>query len=95
MAANKPIAEYTKDPSALLDYILDWAGSFPSGDSLSSSVVTADAGITVESQTVSGLKHTVWLSGGTVGSSYLVVCEVTSAGGRRDQRTLRITVADR
>jgi hypothetical protein len=90
-----PLAELLKDPAAILDYAVDWSGALPAGDTIASAAATADAGITVQSHSYSGQTHTIWLSGGTAGSSYLVTSEVTTAAGRKDQRTLRITVEDR
>jgi hypothetical protein len=38
---------------------------------------------------------TVWLSGGTVDTDYNVVNTIVTAGGRTDQRTIRVKVVNR
>lgn len=90
-----PLAELLKDPQAVLDYAIDWAGVLPAGDTITSATVSADAGITVASNSASGQVHTIWLSGGTAGSSYLVTSQITTAQGRTDHRTIRVTIEDR
>lgn len=95
MSANKPLAEYLKDPVATIDFSVDWSGILPAGDNISSAIATAESGLTVASHSFSGQLHTIWLTGGTAGTTYLVTSEVTSAAGRRDRRTIRITVVER
>lgn len=96
-----PIAAYSKDPADRRDYSLDWAalGLLPAGDSISASTWTADAGITVESAgqfapTFTTTKTTVWLSGGTDGTSYNVTNRITTTAGRIVERTIKVLVAN-
>lgn len=86
---------YVKDPSATLDYAFDWSSWLASGDSIASATVTADTGLTVASTSVSSSSVTAWLSGGEAGSLYRVVCQVTTEGGRTDERTMQIEVTQR
>ena len=87
--------QYTKDPSAVLDYVFDWTGWLGSGETISSRVVTVDTGLTKDSDSESSGKVTVWLSGGTAGINYKVACKITTSAGRTDERTLWIRVVDR
>lgn len=97
-----------KDPSAVLDYVFDWApltngraGAtsdwLASGETISSKTVTAESGITVDSSSItdSSTSVTVWLSSGTAGSNYLVTCRIVTSGGRTDERSIRLLVRQR
>lgn len=77
---------YTKDPNATLDYVWNWT-PWLEGDTITSHSVIAPAGITVDSTTTDGKAVTVWLSGGQIGGAYDVVCRITTALGRTDDRT--------
>ena len=92
-----------KDPSAVLDYLFDFAaltngnGSndyLGVGETILTKTIVADAGITVDSSAIvntsTGVQ--VWLSGGTDGATYNVTCRITTSGSRTDDRTLKIRV---
>ena len=85
---------YIKDPQARLDYAVDWS-LWLSGDTIASVAWTVPAGLTMESQSHTATVATVWLAGGEVGATYTVVCEVTTAAGRTDDRTLEIICVQR
>jgi hypothetical protein len=88
-----PIATYVKDPNATLDYTVDWA-AWLSGvsDTLASVAWTVPAGLTQVAVSNSTTSATIFLSGGTAGNSYDVVCRVTTAASqaRINDRTIRI-----
>jgi hypothetical protein len=101
---------FIKDPQAILDYKFDWASNtngggadiddwLAAGETIASFVMTADAGITVESSssTDTNTSVTVWLSGGQVGKTYEVACRITttSTPARVDERTIAIEVRNR
>ena len=91
--------EVTKDPSADLDYQLDWTLSLGT-DTITESTWSAPAasGLVAHDGAVDGAgkKTTIWLSGGNGGTSYyLVTNHITTAAGREDERSLRVTVVDR
>lgn len=92
-----PTTLWRKDPDARLDWAFDWAsdGWLDDGETISSYTVTAEAGITVDSDNEAAGIVTVWLSGGTVGVSYDVACRITTSDGRVDERTITIRVQDR
>lgn len=98
--------KFIKDPSAVLDYKFDFAkntnqGSgtdwLASGETISSHTITPDSGITVDSSALSdsNTSVTVWLSGGTAGTTYDVNCEITTSASRTDQRTMKIICRER
>ena len=92
-----------KDPSAVLDYVFDWTEWLATGETIAVDsetgkkliTITADTGITVDSSTEDDGKVTVWLSGGTVGTTYRVECLIVTTAGRTDERSLWITVQER
>jgi len=98
--------KFEKDPNAVLDYKWDWAALtnengtsdwLGSGETISSKTVTADTGLIVDSSSLTDANTSVtaWLSGGTVGVEYNVVCHITTSDARQDDRTIRIVVVQR
>lgn len=86
---------YRKDPDAVLDYTWDWSDWLPSGDTITAVSAVATTGITVANQTNTTTGHTIWLSGGTEGNEYTVTSRVTTAGGRTDDRSIKVRVEQR
>ena len=87
--------QYTKDPSAILDWAFDWTDWLAAAETITDHTITADTGITVDSSTESDGKIIVWLSGGTAGINYKVACLIATSAGRTDERTIWIKVVDR
>lgn len=65
---------FTKNLSSSLDYAFDWSDWSP----IASYTITADAGITVLGDYEINNTVTVLLSGGTVGETYDITCEITT-----------------
>lgn len=85
-----------KDPDAVLDYAFDWSTWLGrGGDTIDSHVVTAPAGITLNSSTSTTTMVTAWLSGGAVGVTYAVACRIVTTQGRVDDRTMFVSVRQR
>lgn len=84
-----------KDPDAVLDFPFDWSEWLASGETISSQVITTEAGITKDSDTEASGIVAVWLSGGTAGNSYEVACRITTSAARTDERTILVKVVDR
>ena len=86
-----------KDPQAVLDYAFTWAAWLAAAETISSFTVTVPTGITLASPAPAQAAGVVtfWLSGGTVGTAYKVVCHITTNQGRQDDRTMTIKVVDR
>lgn len=81
---------FTKDPEAIVDYEVDWS-TWLGSDTLASSTWMAPSGITVTSSTgFTTTKATIWLSGGTNGSDYVLTNTITTAGGRTEDETVVI-----
>jgi hypothetical protein len=84
-----PVIE--KIDTSVLDYSFDWRKWLtPISDSISSFTVTADDGITIDSESQLNGIVTVFISGGTSGITYDVTCKITTDDGRIDSRTIKI-----
>lgn len=102
-------SEVIKDPDSVLDYVFDWApltnardGAvsdwLAAGETITSGyTVTVDSGLTKDSdaRSDSNTSVTVWLSGGTAGTDYEVVCHIVTSSAREDDRTLTVKCRER
>ena len=85
---------FIRDPNARLDFGIRWS-EWLAGDEIESADWTVPAGLTKEAESHSGDTAYVWLSGGTAGSTYPVMCRIETVGGRIDDRTIQIIVKER
>lgn len=85
---------YVKDPSAILDYSINWSSWLVAGDTIVTSTWTAETGITIDDDSNTTTATTVWLSGGTAGESYDVTNHIVTDDGREDDRTITILVRE-
>ena len=96
-----------KDPGDVLDYKFDFApltnsqtGAnsdwLESGETISTATVTVDSGLTKDSDSITDTNTsvTVWLSGGTAGEKYKVLCEIVTSAGRTKQKTMMIKMTN-
>ncbi|MFD4474694.1 hypothetical protein ACFWPU_01055 [Streptomyces sp. NPDC058471] len=86
---------WEKDPGAVLDWGFDWSNWLSAAEEISSATVTVDSGLTKNSQSNTVNTVTVWLAGGTSGTTYQVNCRITTNQGRTDERTIGIRLTDR
>jgi hypothetical protein len=88
---------FIKDPSALLEYSWDWSAWLAEvADTISSASVSVPAGLTaVGSPVVGEAVVTQRVSGGTADGSYTLVCQITTASGLVDERSIFLTVSQR
>jgi len=86
--------QFTKDPNAVLDYQVNWA-AWLGADTISTSAWTVPAGLTKGAEANTTTTTTVWLSSGTAGSVYTVTNRIVTAGGRTEDRSFEIRVAER
>ena len=82
-----------KQANATLDYGFDWT-SWLNGDTIAGSVWAVETGLTKGAESISADRRftSVFLSGGTAGSTYLVTNTITTGTGRSDSRTFRCRV---
>lgn len=86
---------FGKDPSAELDYSVDWV-TWLAGDTIANSSWTVSAtSLVIITDVNTTTSATVWLSGGVAGKRYLVTNTIITVGGRTDQRTLIINGTDK
>lgn len=83
-----------KDPNAVIDYEIDWSKWLRGDDIVVTSEWIVPAGITMDSESSDATTTTVWLSGGTAGSSYSLTNRITTAQGRTQDRTITIRVKE-
>jgi hypothetical protein len=98
--ANSYVKSYVKDPTARLDYTWDWSDWLADIDDTMSTAtpptVTLPDGLTAaDPLVVDGPFVTQRVEGGTLESTYQMVCQITTAGGLIDQRTIYLTIKDR
>jgi hypothetical protein len=99
------LATLLKDPSAKLDYTIDFGGWLEETETITGTPTwsRAPTGITISggsyAPTVSsdGKRVTVWLEGGSAGVTYTITVEITTSNNpaRIDQRSFRVQVEDR
>lgn len=86
----------TKTPAARLDYAWDWAPWLTEvGDTLSAATVAVPDGLTAVGLPVVGDGVvTQRVSGGVVGATYELVCQITTVGGLIDEKTIDLTIVE-
>lgn len=86
--------DYFQDPNETLDYEFNFAAELGT-DTISTVDYVLPDGMTEGSSSNTTTTATVFLSGGTAGSTYRVTCRITTAGGRTHDKTIVILVGDR
>lgn len=89
----------TMDPDAVLDWTFSWTAWLTEGDTITTATVTDTTGTPVPAITIGAVTHdetsvAVWLSAPT-GHAARVTCRITTAAGRTDDRTLRLSISHR
>lgn len=86
-----------KDPSAVLDYYIDWTSWLTGTDAIATSTWTCTStAITISTATAHGTATTtVWLTGGSDGEVYDVTNHVVTSASRTEDRTIQFTVLQR
>jgi hypothetical protein len=88
---------YIKDPSAKLDYQVDWSSWLAASETISTSTWVVQSGITQTTPSPSNTTTTatIWLSGGTAGTEYTITNHIVTNQGREDERSFVVNVQDR
>ena len=81
----------SKDPDELLDYQVSWVKGL-AGDTILTSTFIVPDGLVKDSEENTSNTATVWLSGGTLGESYIVVNRITTVTGRIMDQSVRLRV---
>lgn len=89
---------YTHDPSATLDYYIDWSPWLATGETITTATWTytsALAATVTITPIASTTKPGVWVSGATLGDRITLTCHATTSAARQDDRSLVLAVRDR
>lgn len=90
------VNEWTKDPAARLDWTAPWATWLADGETIDTSTWAVDAGdVVLDTPTFDGTTATVWVSGGTPGTTARFSNRIVTSAGRDDTRTGTLYVNDR
>ena len=81
-----------KDPDEVLDYEIDWSGRLATGDTIATSTWIVPTGITKNSDTYTTTKSIIWLSGGTIGETYVFTCRITTAANRTHDQSVKLQI---
>ena len=87
------VASFVKDPSAILDYYMDWT-AWLAGDTIVDSVWVASGDVILSDSAVVGTFTSVWVEGGIAGDLIDLTNHIVTTEGREDERTLRLKVQD-
>jgi len=86
---------FPKDPDAVLDFGIDWTEWLEDNELITVHAITAEVGITVDSNSETDGVVTIWLSGGTAGTAYNIACKITTDAGRTEERSILIRCEER
>jgi hypothetical protein len=84
-----------KSPADVADYYIDWSEFLSSTESITSASVTAPAGITAVENSFTSKVVRIRLSGGTAGTTYSIVCTVTTTNSETFSVTKPLLVETR
>ncbi len=95
-----------KDPSDVDNFKFDFKAStnnnggtdfLQTGETISTRSITIPSGITLDSSSITDTNTsvTVWLSGGTDGDDYTIVCLITTSTSRTIERSAVVKVRNR
>lgn len=85
-----------KDPDEVLDYQHDWSPRLD-GDTVNGTpeCIVEEGDVVVDSTSEAGGVQTVWLSGGTGGTSCKLTIRVTTVGGRTYDEGIKLKIKER
>lgn len=91
------MADFTKDPNAVLDYSFDWSDWLSESEEINTSTWINPDNITINTSAKTATSSVVWVSGGTAGRTYRLTNRIVTTNNptRTEDRTLTIEVQDR
>jgi hypothetical protein len=82
-----------KDPNEVLDYQILWNGRLISGDEIVNSTwIITPAGLVKDDDEFTVNSTLIWLSSGTVDTTYDLTNRVITSGGRTMDQTVRLRI---
>ena len=88
------MAVFPEDPTATLDFTVDWT-SWLGSDTIAVSTWVVPAGLTSSALSNTTTTATIWLTGFVAGQSYVAKNHIVTAAGRADSRSIVIEGVDR
>ena len=89
------LGKFFKQPSEVKDYNFDFTDFLTDkNDTIATAIVTAPAGLTVNSYSHVGGVVKAFVSGGTDGTSYTLRCLMVTTGGRTEEAEITIRVKE-
>lgn len=89
-------ALFYKDPTAVLDYAVDWSTYLGTAEAISTYAVAVDSSlVTITTHSLTSDTITAWVSGGIVGSVYTVSVKIETDASRTDERSFKIKIKQR
>ncbi len=93
------MAHFLKNPTASLDYTIDWNAGYLADETVSASswtIIPAEPdGLAVTSEIQTGLRTSAIVGGGVPGHYYQLSNTVVLSNGRTDSRSISIRVEQR
>jgi hypothetical protein len=83
-----------KDKDEVLDYVIDWAARL-SNDIIFSSTWIVPTGIVMDSNSNTDSSTTIWLHGGTIGSTYELLNRIVTTGGRTMDQSVKLKIKEK
>jgi hypothetical protein len=84
-----------KAPLAHLDYSEDWTAWLAPGETITTASWVVARGMELAEMSHTDKITTAWLTGGKIGTTYLVSCTITTNQSREDTRSFRVRVTQR
>lgn len=84
------------DPDSVVDYAINWSAQLDAwgDDTIDTSTWIVPDELVAEEESHTTTVATVWLSGGTVGELHRITNRITTAGGRTDDQSFMLRVAE-
>ena len=79
-----------KDPNSIIDYGCDWTDWLAQGEVISTSTWTVPTGLTSVSTVKENFVTSIFLSGGTVGTTYTLTNRITTNQSRTEDASMYI-----
>jgi hypothetical protein len=84
---------FIKDPDGVVDFKIDWTNTL-NGDTISTSTWTVPSGITEDSESETTTAATIFVSGGTASTAYVLTNQIVTAGGVTQDRSITVYVEE-
>lgn len=84
---------FDKAPTDIDDWTFDWTGDLVTGETITASQFFTTPGLSLSSPSATAHTATIWVSGGTLGTTYLVTNRIATSGGRQFDWSFTVTIA--